>query len=199
MAHFEDIDLLDLQALVAPYRGRPEMLLQALQDVQGVFTGLPMAALHVVSRELGLPLSRVFHVATFYSALSLVPRGRHLVKICMGTACHLRGASKVVGDVCGSLGIRQGDVTPDGEYGVETVNCLGACALAPVLMVDERYVGKVRIKDIEGLFGDRKIQPAAGSGGSASEPAIPGDTGATGGGKPLVDSANREGKDASNS
>ncbi|MBI3894173.1 MAG: NAD(P)H-dependent oxidoreductase subunit E [Candidatus Wallbacteria bacterium] len=154
------IDLARISGILRRYRGQPSMLLNALQEIQSVYTCVPPGALYVVARELELPLSRVFNVVTFYAALSLVSRGRHQVRICVGTACHLRGAEKVLAAVSKTLGIRQGDITPDGELGLETVNCLGACALAPVFMLDSKYIAKASPKDIPGLFPDRRAEAA---------------------------------------
>lgn len=154
-------DMTRAEEVLRKYRDRPDMLLHALQEIQGIYTCLPPSSLSLASRELGLPLSRVFQVATFYAALSLVPRGRHIAKICMGTACHLRGAEKVASSIYTALGIRQGEVTPDGEYGVETVNCLGACSLAPVVVLDTRYVGKVKPRKVHELFPERVTDPPA--------------------------------------
>jgi NADH-quinone oxidoreductase subunit E len=121
----------------------PEMLIQMLQDVQAEFTYLPEDHLRYVSDELRVPVTRVYHVATFYKAFSLEPRGRHIVTVCRGTACHVRGSQRLVETVERELGIRDGETTDDMAFTLECVNCLGACALAPVVVIDEVYYEKV--------------------------------------------------------
>jgi NADH:ubiquinone oxidoreductase subunit E/NAD-dependent dihydropyrimidine dehydrogenase PreA subunit len=122
-------------------------LLPILQDINSEYHYLPEDALRYVSEILDIPLSKVFHVATFFTAFSLKPRGRHTIKVCLGTACHVRGSPKVLEAISRKLGIAPGETTADGEVTLETVNCLGACALGPTVMVDEEYhpmtVGKI--------------------------------------------------------
>ena len=114
-------------------------LIEVLQDVQATYNYLPEDVLRVVSARLDVPLIEVFRVANFYKAFTLTPRGKHLITVCMGTACHVRGAPKFVDEVLGHLGIKPGQTTEDGMFTVETVNCLGACALGPVVVIDGKY------------------------------------------------------------
>ncbi|MEI7436541.1 MAG: NAD(P)H-dependent oxidoreductase subunit E, partial [bacterium] len=114
-------------------------LIAVLQDVNAACGYLPETALRMVSDRLDLPLSDVYHVATFYTAFSLKPRGRHTVKVCTGTACHVRGAPRILDDLSRLLNVAPGETTPDGQFTLETVNCLGACALGPVVVIDGRY------------------------------------------------------------
>jgi NADH:ubiquinone oxidoreductase subunit E/NAD-dependent dihydropyrimidine dehydrogenase PreA subunit len=116
-----------------------EMLIQVLQDVNQEYRYLPPFAMRYVSEKLNVPLSTVYHVATFYTAFSLKPRGKHLVTVCMGTACHARGAPRVLEEFERQLEISRGDTTPDFQFSLETVNCLGCCALGPVVMIDQDY------------------------------------------------------------
>ena len=129
------------------YPDKKGALLPILQDINAEYHYLPEDALRYVSETLDIPLAKVFHVATFFTAFSLKPRGLHTIKVCLGTACHVRGSPKVLEAVSRKLGIAPGETTPDGEVTLETVNCLGACALGPTVMVDEEYhpmtVGKV--------------------------------------------------------
>ncbi len=117
----------------------PETLIQVLQDVNLEYGYLPQFALRYVAGSLDVPLSTVFHVATFYTAFSLEPRGRHLIKVCMGTACHTRGAQRVLEEFERQLEIGYGETTEDSLFSLETVNCLGCCALGPVVMIDGDY------------------------------------------------------------
>jgi NADH:ubiquinone oxidoreductase subunit E len=114
-------------------------LIQIMQDINSEYKYLPEHALKYVSEVLDMPLSRVYHVATFYTAFSLKPRGKHLIKVCMGTACHARGSPRVLEEFERQLEIEPGKTTPDKLFTLETVNCLGCCALGPVVVVDENY------------------------------------------------------------
>jgi NADH:ubiquinone oxidoreductase subunit E len=125
-------------------------LIEVLQDIQETHNYLPQELLKDVAQELKIPLIEVFRVANFYKAFTLKPRGKHLLSVCMGTACHVRGAPKLADEVLGQLNVKPGDTTEDGEFTVETVNCLGACALGPVVVLDGEYYdhmtpGKLRI------------------------------------------------------
>jgi len=132
---------LPLEAILEARPPEPGQLLPLLQDVQARYRYLPEEALRAVARRLELPLSRVFAVAGFYSALSLKPKGRTVVKVCCGTACHLRGAPAVISSLEKELSLSLGETGEDGAYTLETVNCLGACALAPVVTVNDRTHG----------------------------------------------------------
>jgi NADH:ubiquinone oxidoreductase subunit E len=122
-------------------RNHPHELIEVMQDIQDTFNYLPEEALKIIAEEIQIPLIEVFRVANFYKAFSLTPRGKHLLTVCMGTACHVRGASKFRDEVIGLLKIQPGETTPDGEITVEEVNCLGACALGPVVVLDGEYHG----------------------------------------------------------
>jgi NADH:ubiquinone oxidoreductase subunit E len=137
----------DYDRILNRYPDKKGALLPILQDMNAEYHYLPEDALRYVSEQLDIPLSKVFHVATFFTAFSLKPRGKHTIKVCLGTACHVRGSPKVLDAMSKKLGIAPGETTPDGEVTLETVNCLGACALGPTVMVDEEYhpmtVGKI--------------------------------------------------------
>lgn len=119
-------------------------LIAILEDIQAKYSYLPREALQMVSDIKKVPLVDIFSVATFYKAFSLKPRGKHLLSVCVGTACHVRGAPIIVKEFSQQLGIKPGDTTTDKEFTLETVNCLGACALGPVVVVDGRYFSTVR-------------------------------------------------------
>jgi NADH:ubiquinone oxidoreductase subunit E len=120
---------------------RSDNLIPVLEEIQNRFHYLPEEALRTVSRRFRVPLTRVFHVATFYNSFSLEPRGRHQVRVCLGTACHVRGAQRVMDKVLRELDLPAGGTTSDFEFSVEPVRCLGCCALAPVVRVDQRTYG----------------------------------------------------------
>lgn len=134
-----------VKEIIEKYNGERGFLVPILQDVQKEWNYLPRKALDAVSMLLDIPISQIFEVATFYRAFSLEPRGRHQVCLCLGTACHVRGAARIGDHIQRTLEIQAGETTPDLEFTYETVNCLGACALGPVLTVNEEYHGQVTI------------------------------------------------------
>jgi len=131
-------------------------LISVLEDIQATFSYLPERALRMVSEAKGLPMVDIYSVATFYKAFSLKPRGRHLVSVCVGTACHVRGGPGIVHEFCRQLGVQSGETTSDREFTLETVNCLGACALGPVAVVDGRYFSKVRKTQARQILADTR-------------------------------------------
>ena len=129
--------------IVRKYGGHPRAVIQVLQDLQGRFRWLSPETLEAVALELEIPLAHVYSVATFYKSFSLEPRGRHVCTVCMGTACHVRGGAAILEHFERKLGIRAGGTSSDGNVTLERVNCLGACALAPLAVVDGRYFGQM--------------------------------------------------------
>ncbi len=128
------------------------MLVSILQDIQAGYKYLPKEALIQVSHSLEIPLTQVYSVATFFKAFSLKPRGRHLINVCLGTACHVRGAIRVLEQMERQLGIKRGDTTKDLNFTLETVNCVGACALGPIVIVDEQYSGQMKPDKVKPLL-----------------------------------------------
>ena len=133
------MELSKLDAILEGRQSRRDQLIEVLQDMQTQFQYLPEDGLRIVAEKLGIPLIQVFQVATFYKAFSLTPRGRHLLTICMGTACHVRGAPRLLDTVAGQLNISPGETTSDRAFTLERVNCLGCCALGPVVVLDGVY------------------------------------------------------------
>jgi len=127
-------------------------LMAVLEEIQARYRYLPEDALILVSERLGVPLSQTYSVATFYNAFSLEPKGRHVVNVCMGTACNVRGSRKVLERIRDKLGIQPGQTTEDGEFTLETVNCLGACALGPIVVVDGTYSGQMNGSKADALI-----------------------------------------------
>lgn len=136
-------DIEHVKPLIAKARGQKSALVQILLDLQDELHWLPPEVLEAVAEELDIPLVHVYGVATFYKSFSLEPRGRHLCTVCMGTACHVRGGATVLEHLERKLGISAGETTVDREFTLERVNCLGACALAPLAVVDGRYYGQM--------------------------------------------------------
>ncbi len=132
--------------------GDNESLMRVLEEVQARYRYLPRDALILISESMGVPLSQTYGVATFYNAFSLTPKGRHVINVCSGTACMVRGAKKVLERISERLGIQPGDTTEDGQFTLETVNCLGACALGPVVVADGAYSGEMTGAKTEALL-----------------------------------------------
>jgi len=128
------------------------MLVAILQDTQAEYNYLPKEALVEVSQGLDIPLTQVYSVASFFKAFSLKPRGRHLVHVCLGTACHVRGAVRILDEIKRKLGINEGETTKDLRYTLETVNCVGACALGPIVIVDGQYSGEMKTDKVKPLM-----------------------------------------------
>jgi NADH-quinone oxidoreductase subunit E len=129
----------ELDEIVDKYSDEPGPLITVLQDINEKYNYLPKLALKYISERLNISLSQVYSVATFYTAFSLTPRGKHLIKVCQGTACHVRGGAQVLSEIERVLQIKPGETTEDMNYSLETVNCLGACALGPVVVIDNQY------------------------------------------------------------
>jgi NADH:ubiquinone oxidoreductase subunit E len=132
--------------LVEPFAGRPSELIQALHRVQEALGYVPPGAQATVARLVGVPLSQVHGVVSFYHFFRTHPPGKHVIRLCLGTACHVRGAGAVLEALEEELGVGLGDTSPDGLFTLEGVRCLGACGLAPVMMVDEEVFGRLTPK-----------------------------------------------------
>jgi len=127
-------------------------LLPLLQDIQTEYGYLPEENLREVAETLGMPLIDVYGVATFFTSFSLTPRGRHQVKVCLGTACHVRGSSRTGKEIERKLAIKPGETSEDGEFSLETVMCLGCCAIGPVVVIDGKYYGQMTPTKVESIL-----------------------------------------------
>ncbi|MBU0970427.1 MAG: NAD(P)H-dependent oxidoreductase subunit E [Proteobacteria bacterium] len=137
------MELDNIDRIIDKHHGEASALLQILLEIQSENRWLSSEALARVSQRLAVPLNRIQHIATFYKAFSLVPKGRHRVHICVGTACHVRGATRILDTVEDAIGIKPGETDLDLNFSLETVNCLGCCALGPVMEVDGKVHGKM--------------------------------------------------------
>ena len=144
-----------LNEIFSHYSGRQEELIPVLQEAQEQFRYLPSEVMLEIARFLRLPESAVFGVSTFYAQFKLVPSGRRIVRVCRGTACHVRGGARILREVERRLGIKPGETTEDWEYTLETVACIGACALAPTMRVEKETHGQMTTKKVAEVFGDR--------------------------------------------
>jgi NADH:ubiquinone oxidoreductase subunit E len=129
--------------IIEDHSGEKSALIMILQEIEGLYNYLPAWALRYVSEKLDLPMIQVYGVASFYDAFHLTPRGKHLIRVCLGTACYLRGSARVLEAVERELGVKDGETTPDLMFSLQSVRCLGACALAPVMIIGERYYDKL--------------------------------------------------------
>jgi NADH-quinone oxidoreductase subunit E len=144
MAETPCSDLSKADEILGGYPQEEPALIQVLQDVHRAYNYLPCDVLQRVAEALDIPLAKVFSVSTFYKAFSLEPQGDTIVKVCVGTACHIRGAGQLVEELERQLGVGPGETTEDLKFTVKTVNCVGACAMAPVVIVDEKYHGTAK-------------------------------------------------------
>ncbi|MBA7473655.1 hypothetical protein ES707_08997 [subsurface metagenome] len=161
MQETREISLQRVDEIANRYDSEKESLIQVLQDISSEYGYLPEPCLRRVTEKLDIPLSDVFAAATFYKAFSLEPRGRHLIRVCLGTACHVRGASQVLSKIERRLSIEAGQTSRDLMFTLKIVNCLGACALGPVVMVDGEYHGQMTQAKVDRLL-DRYTEAAGG-------------------------------------
>ncbi len=146
------MNLKKVDEIIAKYPAQQGILIQLLLDLQSEFNWIPKEAVMRINQRLHIPLSRIYRVASFYKAMSLIPRGRHIVRVCLGTACHVRGAMRIMDKAEESLEIKAGETTQDMKFTLERVNCLGCCALGPVVVVDKDYHGKLTPSKIKGVL-----------------------------------------------
>ena len=154
------VDISKADEILAAYPAEEASLIQVLQDVHRAYNYLPCDVLSKVAAALHVPLAKVFSVSTFYKAFSLTPQGDTIIRVCMGTACHIRGGGQLVEEVERELGIGPDQTTEDLKFTLKTVNCVGACAMAPVMIVGESYHGNAK---------PAKVAKLLGGGGSSDE------------------------------
>ena len=133
------------------YGNKPGEVINVLHKVQGEYGYLPAEIQELVAKELGIPVSRVYGIVSFYSFFTMTPKGEHPISVCLGTACYVRGAEKVLDELKRQLGIGVGEVTPDGKFSLTCLRCVGACGLAPVIEVGDKVYGRMtpdRVKDV---------------------------------------------------
>ena len=147
-----DITIAAIDTIISRYEKSVESLLAILQDFQREFRYVPEEGMKRLSEVLNVPETHIYAMGTFYKALSLEPRGKHTIKVCMGTACHLKGSGQIIETVERGLGVKRNHTTNDMRYTIESVNCVGACAMAPVVVVDEDYYGHARSSKVTDLL-----------------------------------------------
>jgi NADH-quinone oxidoreductase subunit E len=141
-----------IDKIIDKYGTEKGILIQLLLDIQKELNWIPKEAIKRISDRLKIPYSQIYRIASFYTALSLKPIGRHLVRVCLGTACYVRGAPRFLDSVTNKLGIKSGETTSDHKFSLETVNCLGCCALGPVIEIDGKYHGKLNSAELDKIL-----------------------------------------------
>jgi NADH-quinone oxidoreductase E subunit len=141
-----------LEAILSKYEGESTDLIPVLQDIQDSYNYLPKDELKDVAARLNVPLTQIYSVATFYTMFSLVPKGDHQLKVCLGTTCHLKGGNRLVDSLASRIGCEVGYTTKDGAFSLETVGCLGSCAQAPVMMIDDKYYARVTVDKVSKIL-----------------------------------------------
>jgi NADH-quinone oxidoreductase subunit E len=145
-----------IDKIIKQYRGQESAILAILQDIQSGDKYLPKEALEYVSQKMSIPLTNIFRIATFYNALSLKPRGRHKIDVCLGTACHVRGGNKIMEKLERDLGVSVGETTKDKRFTLESVRCVGCCSLGPVVVVDGKVFGRLAQDKVPALIKEFK-------------------------------------------
>ena len=148
------MDKSKIDEIIEKYPSDPSSLIQVLLEIQNENRWLPKEALEKVSNKLKVPLNRIQHIVTFYKAFSVVPKGRHEIHVCTGTACHVRGAPRVLNKIQDLTGLRPGLTDQDLKFSLETVSCVGCCALGPVMVIDGEYHGKMAPAKSEDVLKD---------------------------------------------
>ncbi|MGB4437965.1 MAG: NADH-quinone oxidoreductase subunit NuoE [Sedimentibacter sp.] len=146
------IDYIESNEILKKYPKEKRFTLAILQDVQKTYGFIPKETMNYIAEYLSLPMSDIYSMATFYKALSLKAKGKYIIKVCNGTACHIRGSNKLIEEVADELSIRPGETTSDGLFSIEIVNCLGACALAPVMVIDDKYYGTMTAEKVKSVI-----------------------------------------------
>ena len=140
--------IIKVSQIIKKHAEKPAAAIAILQDLQKELNWLPEPALRVAALRLGIPLTQIYGLATFYNSFSLKPRGRHIIQICLGTACHVRGAPRIETTILDNLNVELDEMTEDERFSVESVRCVGCCGLAPVVVIDENFHGKLETKDV---------------------------------------------------
>ncbi|MCL1805064.1 MAG: NAD(P)H-dependent oxidoreductase subunit E [Clostridiales bacterium] len=149
-----------IQEILESYPAEQRFSLPAMQDMQRRLGYVPREGLEATSARLGRPLSALYAMASFYKALSLKPKGKYVIRLCDGTACHLKGEPLLLSSLRGELGIGAGETTADGLFSLETVNCLGSCSIAPAMMIGDKYYGKVTPGSLSALIASYRKEAA---------------------------------------
>ena len=141
----------ELLSFIEQQKKKKGPLMPVMQKAQDIYGALTIDVQEVIAEELGIPMSDVYGVATFYSQFALEPKGEHVVSVCMGTACYVKNVEKILDKLSEELDIKPGETTPDGKFTLEPTRCLGCCGLAPVIMIDDQVYGRLTPSDVPGI------------------------------------------------
>ena len=141
-----------LLAVIAELKSQPGCLMPIMQKAQDIYGYLPIEVQTIIADELGIPLEKVYGVATFYAQFALYPKGKYKISVCLGTACYVKGSGDLYNALMEKLGIAGGECTPDGKFSLEACRCIGACGLAPVLTVNDDVYGRLTVDDLDGIL-----------------------------------------------
>lgn len=147
-----NFDVKVIDGIMKDYDYRKSALISILQDVQAKYNWLPQDTLRYIAEKLSISLTDIFGIVTFYKSFSLTKRGKHIVTVCLGTACHVRGGARILDGLERKLDIKEGETTKDGQFTLETVNCLGCCAIGPIMKVDSEPYGKMNVKKANSIL-----------------------------------------------
>lgn len=142
----------DLLKVIAEHKDEKGSLMPILQKAQDIYGYLPIEVQTIISNETGLPLEKIYGVATFYSQFSLSPKGKYQISVCLGTACYVKGSGDIYNKLMDLLGIVGGECTPDGKFSLDACRCVGACGLAPVMMINDEVYGRLSVDDVEAIL-----------------------------------------------
>ncbi len=142
----------ELKAAIAELKSQPGALMPIMQKAQAIYGYLPIEVQTMISEETGIPLEKIYGVATFYAQFALEPKGENQIAVCLGTACYVKGSQLVLDEIEKQLGIKAGSVTPDGKFSIEACRCVGACGLAPVMMINGEVYGRLTPADVAGIL-----------------------------------------------
>ena len=141
-----------LEAIIAEYKGTSGALMPVMQQAQDIYGYLPIEVQQIIAEGLNVPLEQVYGVSTFYAWFNLEPKGQHLIRVCLGTACYVKGSQNVLDELAKQLKIEPGHTTPDEKFTLEATRCLGCCGLAPVMMIDDQVYGRLKPSDVKGIL-----------------------------------------------
>lgn len=154
------VDLADTKKIIQRYRNQKGALIPLLQDIQAVYGYVPAESIKLISKELSIYPVKIYGILTFYTQFYLAPRGRHTIKVCQGTACHVMGGKEILDYLSGKLAISEGGTTADGMFSLERVACLGCCGMAPVVVIDNHFYGRSTIKEVDKLLRNCQLDKA---------------------------------------
>jgi len=154
------VDLADTKKIIQRYRNQKGVLIPLLQDIQAVYGYVPAESIELISKELSIYSVKIYGILTFYTQFYLAPRGRHTIKVCQGTACHVMGGKEILDYLSDKLGISEGGTTADGMFSLERVACLGCCGMAPVVVIDNHFYGRSTIQEVDKLLRNCQLDKA---------------------------------------